>query len=196
MIFMILIPLFIIFTKVSLLNFILILLLMFIFIVSNWIIGINPYSKEMHFVRIMSFCSLLILLYINTTDTSIVYSTIIPFSRNGITFFKDYNSELSVNSKTEFYSLYHCDLTDVANFLNILEDNKDYLVNIYFIPFELNEDITLSEAILVNKLSNKYLLLQHIVNCLLIMDDKYDHIIFDLAFRVEFVYQDVKLVKF
>jgi hypothetical protein len=98
--------------------------------------------------------------------SNIVLASVNPFYHNGITHFKDVRSKLFVYPGYNIYILYFCDLTEISNFLEELDDNNDYVIIGKLYAFDL-PGIEIPNPILVNKLSNKYLIQRYISNCVI-----------------------------
>ena len=103
---------------------------------SHILIGINPYKKEWHIIRIMSICVIIYILYYNSITYSIATALILPFSIDKITYLHEYKFESIIyvdpNYQCERFFLFK--ENEISDFLNELDIDSNYIANIEFIP--------------------------------------------------------------
>lgn len=93
----------VIYIQFGLLLLIQIIIWLLVFFGSNFLIGINPFSREMHIIRFMSIIVIIFLLYYNLIQSTIMIAFIIPLSVDRITFADEFPGALIYDSdiKTE-----------------------------------------------------------------------------------------------
>jgi hypothetical protein len=112
-----------------------IIILFIIVILSNSLLGLNPYHMGLHAIKIMSIILIIFILYYNSRDILISTAFMTPLSISRISYiddldvpaFPDFESE-----KIEIFSEFT--IKEFTDFLNKLEDNESYIVEIGFIP--------------------------------------------------------------
>jgi hypothetical protein len=100
-------------------------------------------------------------------------------SINNITYLSQFISyNLFIFSNYKFTLLYFADIIEVNQFLKSLEIDKTYVVTFELIMSELSDNdipsITLSEPILITKLSNPILISKFILNQISLADEKFN----------------------
>lgn len=139
-----------------------------IFFISNFLIGINP-TREMKIIRILSILVIVFILYYNSITTNILSSFIIPLSINQITFVKDVFGKSNDSASINYLENAHItwfkfwDKCEVKDFIELLDDNKAYLVSFELIldmeSFEQGDPtLLISSPILISKDSNPKLI--------------------------------------
>jgi hypothetical protein len=138
-----------------------------VLLLSKFLLGINPFSKEFHVIRLMSIIVIIFILYYNTKQITIATAIILPLSINKITYSTDLidSYQIESNMKTEVY--YLLNVKETSDFLSNLEENANYFVNIEFIPdFPLLEEdvpkMFLSKPFLINRFSSSELITKFI----------------------------------
>jgi len=156
-------------------------LLTLIFFISNTLIGLNPYQKELHIIRIMSVILIIFTLYHNQSQFLIGSILLLPpFSLDKIHYVHDFDIKF-LNFSNEKRSIFFLkNLTkDIINFLDNLSENDNYWAVLYFYPniegYENEEGIEMKifKPIIINKDSCPLLLSKHIMNKLNLMIDFY-----------------------
>jgi hypothetical protein len=182
MIILLLLGLSIIYITWGFLPLIQIIIWLIVLFLSNFLLGLNPDSRELQVIRIMSVLTIIIIIYYNTTIHSIAnMSILLPFSREKITFIHDFKKELFV--KGDGYSSLmivkpRFDYSQESHFLNSLGNIDNYILNILFISDikSISKNmprICLSDSILINKSSYPSTLSNHIQDQLDVMRDIY-----------------------
>jgi len=64
-----------------------------VFFLSNFLIGLNPFNKEFHTIRIMSIIVIIFILYYNSIQSTIATLFILPLSISKITYLDDIMEE-------------------------------------------------------------------------------------------------------
>lgn len=144
----ILLLLFLIATYIKLGLFVLIKIIIWliVFILSNFLIGINPLNIQFHVTRILSVFVILFILWYNSSEIHIHTALLLPLSIDKISFAHNLDSVLYFyNSKLKQEKLYLWNLEEINDFLKSL-DNENYLVTLEFIPSD--EDIDSPQLIL------------------------------------------------
>lgn len=165
MIMIIILTLTIIYIKFGLFVLIQILIWTLVFILSNFLIGINP-SKEYYIIRIMAIIVIIFILYYNSKQINILTSLILPFSITKINYLDEVipnNMFISNNNNNNQSIFYFSDVEEIIKWLNTLDENQCYVVTFDFILSILtyNEDspvINLTKPILVSRDSNPRLI--------------------------------------
>jgi hypothetical protein len=134
-----------------------ILLWSLVFILSNTIIDKHPNARDAHIIRIMSIL-IIILIFYDNLDNQIWLLSVLPLSFDKITYLDDLNSVKYVDYNFKNYDLYFFDTNEICAFLNILDENSNYVLSLEFIPdvqklHKNNPQIFLSRPIIVNKSS-------------------------------------------
>jgi len=151
-----------------------------VFLLSNFLIGINPFVRELYIIRIMAFCAIIFILYYNSIQLPIETTFVLPLSISKISYFNEIETESRIyidsNWKTERF--YLIKINEISDFLNELDINDNYIATIEFIPeiSEYNIDapqLFLSKPILVNKFSSSTTLYKFIFERLNLMVDYY-----------------------
>jgi hypothetical protein len=90
-----------------------------VFSLSNFLIGINPFSKELHIVRFMSIIVIIFLLYYNSIQSTIITAFILPLSINKISYLKEIGQNtIYVDSDSESKMLCLFNINEISDFLN------------------------------------------------------------------------------
>lgn len=165
----------IIYIKFGLLVLIQLIIMSIVLFASNLLIGINPNSKEMHIIRLMSIIYIIFIFYINSNQSDINLAFIIPisslFSQNRITLLDDWFDIDNVENPTDIiyvvnskFTWFHFnDFKEISDFLDILEHDKIYIVSFDIILDKLSYEfgdptIVVSKPILITKESNPWLI--------------------------------------
>lgn len=155
-----------------------------IFLLSNFLLGLNPNNKEMFIIRILSI--LIIILYYNSLEYTIISSLIIPLSINKITFLEDilkdeenYHFNIFYLRKPNLVWLSFGDIKEIMNLLCLLDNNKAYIVTFDLIldqsGYQLGDpSIILGSPILISKDSNPWLISNYLVSKVVKSCDSYD----------------------
>lgn len=169
----------IIYIQFGLLVLIQIICWLIVLISSNVLIGLNPWNIKFHITRILSICVIIYILWFNSSDISIQTSILLPLSISKIDFIKDFEKLIDtwmIEFPSKKETFYFWDDQEIKDFLNSL-DNDNYIVNIYFLPFELDcytSDIALSNTFLINKHSSITTIRKFIEGRLFILKETFD----------------------
>lgn len=150
-----------------------------IMILSNSLLGINPYDKWLHIVKIMSIILIIFILYYNSRYISISCAFMAPLSISRISYINDLDIPAFPDFETEKTEIFRkFTIIEFTNFLNKLEDNESYIVDIRFIPNIVLWDLdapqmSLSNSILINKNSSGVIINKFIMERLDYMVDYY-----------------------
>jgi len=168
-----------------------------VFLLSNLLIGINPFSKQFYVIRAMSIIVIIFILYYNTKEISFGAMFILPLSINKITYYEDLTKDIKdcsfviIDAITETETFHLIKVNETSDFLNKLDDNANYIVNIEFIPdFALFDEnapkMILSKPFLINRYSSSTNITKFIFERLEFMADYYylDDGIIQLSGRV------------
>lgn len=164
----------------GLLIVILITILSMVFFFSNLLIGIYPFSKDLHIIRILSLLIIIIIIYNSTNILYISTALLLPISIDKVTFF-DEIGPYGINLKPKTYILNSSNdiENEIQKFLDNLDSDENFLVTVEFTTrFALFLDvdtpiITLSKAILLNKNSNATIIKEFLENRIELMLDIY-----------------------
>jgi hypothetical protein len=160
--------------KFGLLVLISIILWFIIFLLSNFLLGLNPNNKEMFIIRILSILIIIFILYYNSLEYTIISSFIIPLSVTKFTFLNDILNDEESNRldiicirKPDFKWFNFCDFKDIMNLLSTFEDNKAYIATFDLIidqsGYESGDpSLLLGLPILINKNSNPWLISEYV----------------------------------
>jgi hypothetical protein len=150
---------------------------------SNLLIGINPNSKEMHIIRLMSIIYIIFIFYINSNQSDINLAFIIPISslisQTKITFINDCFDQDDENQSYEnqsdiiyfrnsnFIWFHFNDIQEINDFLDLLDHDKIYIVSFELIVDKLSYEfgdptIVLSKPILITRESNPWLISKYL----------------------------------
>lgn len=150
--------------KFGLLVVISILIWTIVFLLSNFLIGINPYNKEMYIIRIIS----------------------ILVIERGITFLEDilnddqnYSYNIIFFRKPNLLWLKFGDYQEITNLLSLLNQDKAYIVSFDLIldenGYQLGEpSLILGPPILISKDSNPWLISGYISSKIIKSSNSYD----------------------
>lgn len=156
-------------------------LLSLVFFISNTLIGLNPYSKELHIIRISAIILIIFTLYYNQSHFLIGSILLLPpFSLDKIHYVHDFNIKFKnfLNEKRSVFFLKNL-TKDIINFLDNLSEDDNYWAVLYFYPniegYENEEGIQMKiiNPIIINKDSCPLLISKHIMNRLNLMTDLY-----------------------
>jgi len=165
-----------------------ILILTIVFFSSNFLIAINPFSKEFYIIRIMSIIVIIFILYNNSIKLNIATTLILPLSISNISYLNDYSDKdspiiIDFNVKKELLHLHNVDET--TKFINNLDRDSNYIatieyindLSIYHLDVYNNNTNTprmiLSDPFLINKFSSTTLLTKFMNERLELMIDYY-----------------------
>jgi hypothetical protein len=157
-------------------------LLVLTFLISNSLLGINPYSKDLLTVRIMSIILILFILYYNSRDIFISTAFMVPLSINRISYIDDLDIPVFIDLESQKLEiLSKLTIEETNDFIKKLNDNETYLVELEFIPniqlWDLDAPtMILCKPILINKYSSATMINKFIMN--------------RLDFRVDYYYLD------
>lgn len=178
MILLLLLALFAIYIHFGLFVLVQIIIWLTVFFLSNLLLGINPYQKDLYIIRIMSIIVIVFILWFNYKHSSILTSFILPISIDKITYLDDLKTEVSVETKikSHFFGLIKRD--EIYNFLITLGNFDNYVCCIEFIPNISSwsgeePQMILSKPFVINKFSSSDTLTKFINERLLIMVDCY-----------------------
>jgi hypothetical protein len=143
--------------------FIQIVILTIIFFASNFIIGINPFVKEMYIIRIVSIFIIILILSYNSHSSTISIVLILPFSIDKISYFhesQDFIGKkvyIDLEENIERFLLFK--EKEVSDFLVTLDNNENYICILEFIPDisvydDLAPQLILSKPFLINHFSS------------------------------------------
>jgi hypothetical protein len=157
-----------------------------IFLLSNFLLGLNPNNKEMFIIRILSILIIIFILYYNSLEYTIISSLIIPLSINKITFLEDilkdkenYHFNIFYLRKPNLLWLNFGDIKEIKNLLCLLDNNKAYIVTFDLIldqsGYQLGDpSIILASPILISKDSNPWLISNYLVSQVVKACESYD----------------------
>jgi hypothetical protein len=148
-----------------------------VYLTSNFLIGFNPFSKELHVIRITSIFVIIFILYYNSIEIPITSAFIIPFSINSISYLDEIDS-ISVDNESNSEMLYLFNTDEISDFLNKLDIDDNYIATIEFIPeisdYNINAPrLFLSKPFLLNSLSSPATISKFIFERLNYMADYY-----------------------
>lgn len=151
----------IIYIKFGILCLIQIIICMMVFLSSNYLIGINPFSSELYIIRILAICAIIYLLYYNSITYSILSATILPLSIKNISYIDDLRSTKYIvsKSKEEKYLTLNNINKEISKLIKKLDINDNYIIIMEFIPEKRYQEIgasniLLSKPFLINKFSS------------------------------------------
>jgi hypothetical protein len=138
-------------------------------ILSNSLLGLNPYAKWLHIIKIMSIILIIFIFYNNSRDILISSAFMAPLSISRISYINDLDIPAFANFESEKIEIFReFTIKETTDFLNKLEDNESYIADISFIPsfplWDLDApQMSLSNPILINRNSsartiNKFIL--------------------------------------
>lgn len=140
-----------------------------VFLSSNYLIGINPFSRELYIIRILAICAIIYLLYYNSITYSILSATILPLSIKNILYLDDLRSTKYIvsKSKEEKYLTLNNINKEISNLIKKLDINDNYIIIMEFIPEKRHQEIgasniLLSKPFLINKFSSTITILNFI----------------------------------
>jgi hypothetical protein len=165
-----------------------ILLLTIVFFSSNFLIAINPFSKEFHIIRIMSVIVIIFILYNNSIKLNIANAFILPLSINNISYLDDFinkDSPMLIDSNVKKELFYSSKVGETSKLLNSLDNDSNYIATIEYINdlsiyhldvYNRNTNspkMILSNPFLINKFSSSILLTKFMNERLELMIDYY-----------------------
>jgi hypothetical protein len=143
-----------------------------VFFLSNFLIGINPISKEFQIIRILSIIVIIFILYYNSIQSIYLTSFIFPLSINKINYIDDFMDEDDPTSIIYFRDFiiswfYFFDFKEISDLLDCLDYDKAYIISFNLIldvsGYDLDQpSIILSKPILISKKSNPWLISRHL----------------------------------
>jgi hypothetical protein len=172
--------------KFGLLVLISIIVWSIIFLLSNFLLGLNPNNKEMFIIRIISILVIIFILYYNSLEYGIITSLIIPLSINKITYLEDilnekenYHLNIFFLRKPNLLWLSFSDYKEIMNLLCLLDHNKAYIVTFDLIldqsGYQLGDpSIILGSPILISKDSNPWLISKYLSSKVVKSCNSYD----------------------
>nr|WEH01508.1 hypothetical protein [Russula griseocarnosa] len=175
MIFIILIGIIFLYIHYGLFITIEILVWITVFIVSNTLLGINPHSKELKIIRIMSIIALIFIIYFNFNSDHYKF-TVLALSIDKISYLHEFNKPISGGGRSSFIKWVYLNKNDdIPTFIKNLDDDKNYIVSIEFVPGRSNycadaPELILSRPFLINKFSSPTLITKFIFERLDLMD--------------------------
>ena len=107
-----------------------------VFLLSNFLIGINPFNKEFYIIRIISVFVIILILYYNTNKIYFIASFILPLSIDKITFLNEMKVNIFIYTDTEESEIFYLfEVNETSEFLNRLDDDDNYvfLLNLWVI---------------------------------------------------------------
>ena len=146
-----------------------IIILFIIVILSNLLLGLNPYCKWLYIIKIMSIILIIFILYYNSRDILILTAFMTPLSISRISYINDLDVPAFADFESEKIEIFNkFTIKETTDFLNKLEDNESYIAEIGFIPcftlWDLDApQMSLSNPVLINRNSspttiNKFIL--------------------------------------
>lgn len=156
-----------------------IIILFKIVILSNLLLGLNPNDKWLHIIRITSIILIISILYYNSRDILISSAFIAPLSISRISYLNDLDIPAFVDFESEKIEIFSkFTIKETTDFINKLEDNESYVVDIGFIPNITLWDpdaplMSLSKLILINRNSSSTTITKFILERLDFMVDYY-----------------------
>lgn len=121
------------FSQLSTIDQIQVIIWISLYLLTNFIIGFHPFSFKWNIIRLLS---ILVIFYITirNLDLSIYYSSLLmPFSQDKIDFVHDFEVKSMNFYKTKRSVFYIKNLTlDITNFINNLNENENYWVSLSF----------------------------------------------------------------
>ena len=149
--------------------------LFLIVILSNSLLGLNPYEKWLHIIKIISI--ILILYY--STKFKISTAIMLPLSISRISFLNDLDIPIIADfesQKIEYFRKFT--IEETSDFLNKLEDDESYILELEFIPnialWDLDSPaMLLSKPFLINRNSSATTITKFILERLDFMVDYY-----------------------
>lgn len=157
-----------------------------VFILSNFLLGLNPNNREMYIIRIISILVIIFILYYNSLQITVLSSFIIPLSITKITFLEEllkedqnYHFDLIYIRKPNFIWLKFGDFQEIMDFLTLLESDKAYVLTFELIfdqnGFEFGDPtINLGSPLLISRDSNPWLISDYIKSKIIISSNSYD----------------------
>lgn len=159
-----------------------------VFFLSNFLIGINPFNKEFHTIRIMSVIVIISILWYNSTKLNIATAFILPLSISNISYLDDFtkgHTGIIVDPNVKKELLYSITIGETSKLLNSLDSDSNYIANIEYINdlsihyLDVSNGNTntprmiLSNPFLINKFSSPTLLTKFMNERLELMIDYY-----------------------
>jgi hypothetical protein len=107
-----------------------------VFLSSNLLLGINPFSRELHVIRLLSICVIIYILYYNSISYSILTAIILPLSLKRINYFEFFKISKVIDSNSKNYKLivYKDIENQISDFLFRLDFNDNFIIIMEFIP--------------------------------------------------------------
>jgi len=188
MILLLLLSLVIIFTFFGTFVLIQILIWTMVFFLSNFLIGINPFNKEFHTIRIMSVIVIIFIVYYNSIKLNVANAFILPLSISNITYLDDFTNDhrgIIVDPNVNKELLYSITTGKTSKLLNNLDSDSNYIeaieyindLSIYYSDVNNGNSNTpkmiLSNPFLFNKFSSPNLLTKFMNERLEMMIDYY-----------------------
>ena len=155
---------------------------------SNFLIGINPFNKEFHTIRIMSIIVIIFIVYYNSIKLNVANAFILPLSISNITYLDDFTKDhrgIIVDPNVNKELLYSITTGETSKLLNNLDSDSNYIgaiefindLSIYFSDVDNGNSNTpkmiLSNPFLFNKFSSPSLLTKFMNERLEMMIDYY-----------------------
>nr|YP_009487293.1 hypothetical protein [Russula lepida]AWB36195.1 hypothetical protein [Russula lepida] len=155
-----------------------ILIWIVVFFLSNFLLGINPEEKKFLWIKLFSVLTIMFIIYWNSTVVNVSSMLILPVSIKGVTYFDDVKSS-HIDSKTELAMFNLFDLDQISNFIERLDNDYNYMLNIEFSPLmtEYNyldaPQLILSRPLVINRFSSPATIFEFINRRLFYMVDYY-----------------------
>ena len=178
MIFLIITLLFLIHIQFGLFVLLQIIIWLLVLFISNTLLGLNPNSKELHIIRIISIIILIFIIYNDTGHSGYLCSLVSPISVEDISYLDEFYYNLGYGEKGRVYWIFKFSTQEISKFLEHLDKDETYLINMEFIPslsevaFD-NPQMFLSRPFLVNSHSSTTTITKHIHNSLELMVDTF-----------------------
>jgi hypothetical protein len=135
-----------------------IIIWLIVFISSNFLIGINPSNIQFKITRILSVCVIVFLLWFNSLEISVHTTMLLPLSIVKISYVHEFDSLIYISdSNTKEERLYLWNYEEIKDFLNSLDIDDNYIVNMEFIPSDEDmyaPQLILSKPFLINRHSS------------------------------------------
>ena len=209
MILLVLLSLIIIYLFFGVFVLIQILIWTMVFFLSNFLIGINPFNKEYHTIRLMSIIVIIFILWYNSTKLNIGTAYILPLSISKITWLDDFTNDhrgIIVDPGVNKELLYSNTVDETTKLLNSLDSDSNYIgaieyvndLSIYHLDLYNNNNkprMILSNPFLFNKFSSCSLLTKFMNERLELMIDYYylDDSVLEDSSIILFTYSKINL---
>ena len=174
---MLILSLLIIYFSFGLLVLIQILIWIMVFLLSNLLIGINPFSKELYIIRLISILVIIFILYYNY-NSSYQLSCLLPLSIDKITYVNNINKNIVIDSNYYLKHLNEFNDNEIFDFLDNLSYDDNYIVSLEYILdiskyTDEGPNLILSKPFLINRYSSQTTITKFINERIELMIDLY-----------------------